>query len=65
MFYSAIALKQEGTSFHKTCAFKGLGSQESYAVAQKLLKKESVQVEQVRRVDKLAGTLTKPVTLNF
>ena len=65
MYYSVIALKQEGTSYHKTCSFKGLGSLDSYNVAKKLLDKQSVQVEQVRRIDKLAGTETKQITLNF
>jgi len=65
MYYSAIALKKENTSFYKTCSFKGLGSERSYELAKKLLRKESVQVEQVRRIDKLVGTETKPVLLNF
>jgi len=65
MYYSVIALKQEGTSYHKTCSFKGLGSLDSYNVARKLLDKQSVQVEQVRRIDKLAGTETKEIVLNF
>ena len=62
MFYSALALNQgETSSFSKTCAYKGLGSERSFALGLNMLKKEPIQVEQVRRVDKLANTLVKSV----
>ena len=64
MYYSALALNQQ-SSYQKTCSFKGLGSERSFEVGLKLLNKEPIQVQQIRRVDKLANTKVKPIICKF
>ena len=69
MFYSALDLTETGgvppTGIAKTSSFKGLKAEQSFDLAGKMLDKERFAVQQVRRVDKLAGTDVKSVVLNY
>jgi len=64
MFYSVIT-KDPHESYQKTCSYKGLGTNESYALSLKLLQKIPTQVEQFRRVDKICNTEIKSVVYNL
>ena len=61
MFYSVTSANPDIQGVHKTCAYKGLETSEAFDVALKKLNNISVHIEQMRRVDKLAGTAMKPV----
>ena len=61
MFYSVTSANPDMQGVHKTCAYKGLETSEAFDVALKKLNNISVHIEQMRRVDKLAGTAMKPV----
>ena len=64
MFYSVTSANPAIQGFSKTCAYKGLENDYAFELAQKMLNQESVCVEQMRRVDKLANTTLKPVVYN-
>ena len=61
MFYSVTSSNPNIEGHSKTCAYKGLESNAAYELAVKRLNNYRTQVEQTRRVDKLAGIATKKV----
>jgi len=64
MFYSAVTVCPDADR-QKTCSFKGLGTHESYQFALDMLDKKTVEVQQTRRVNKLAGPEVKNVSICY
>ena len=64
MFYCVTSGNPNIQGHSKTCAYKGLESQKAFDVAVLKLNNMSAQIEQMRRVDKLAGIAMKQVTYN-
>lgn len=63
--FHVILTRQEHENHHKSTFFHGLPTQEAFQVAMAVLKKQSIQVLQEKKTNKLSGTDTRMVTYTF